>query len=125
MITLIKSLITIFKLLLLTTVIIYLANFVVNNDAYVTINLEPLPYEITTKIFIIMIGFFVAGLVVSLLISTPKNIACSFKEFNSERKIKSLNKKLIKELEKTKKEIERNQELERKIAENKKQAPVS
>ncbi len=117
MISLLKHLSKIIKLIVLTILIIYFANFVVNNDQYIAINLEPLPFEISTKLFIAMIGFFVFGIVFTLMIAIPMVISHSFREFSGHHKINALEKQLKKQEEKVLKEQEKNKQLEQKISE--------
>lgn len=100
MITIIKSLYKVIKLLSFFAILLYLSVFIVNNDQYIDINLEPIPYIISAKIFVIMISFFILGIVISILTSIPRNIVKNYNQFFSQRHIKKLDKKLTKEKEK-------------------------
>lgn len=96
MITLFKYITKIAKLLILTALLIYIVNLFINNDQYITINLEPIPFTITAKLFIFMISFFVLGAMSTLTLSLPKAVRRAFNDYKNKSKIKSLTKTLNK-----------------------------
>jgi hypothetical protein len=67
----------------------------VNNRETLTIHLFPLPFEIETKIFMVMISFFLFGMFFGMLACSKSIFTRSVKSFQDKRKIKKLEKQVI------------------------------
>jgi uncharacterized membrane protein YciS (DUF1049 family) len=65
-----------------------------NNAEITVVNLYPLPFEIETKTFIVMISFFLLGFIFALLICSKTLIKKSAENFGSRQKIKKLEKQI-------------------------------
>jgi uncharacterized membrane protein YciS (DUF1049 family) len=61
------------------------------------ITLNPLPFEIETKSFMVMVSFFLFGLIFGLIICSKTIIKKSLENFGNRRAIKNLTKQVIKE----------------------------
>lgn len=66
----------------------------VNNHDNVTIYLQPLPFEIETKIFLAMMFFFVLGVLVGFLTFSKNMFSKSIDNFKDRLKIKKLEKQI-------------------------------
>ncbi len=64
----------------------------VSNRGKITIFFYPLPFEIETRIFFIMIAFFLAGATFGILIMSKNLFKKTLENANNRRKIKKLEK---------------------------------
>ena len=96
MLNLIKSIIRIIKTVLASVVLVVLVIFMVNNREIITIHLSPLSYNIETRIFLVMIFFFLFGMLFGFLAFSEKMINKSINNFQDLRKLKKLEKKVSK-----------------------------
>lgn len=69
--------------------------FMVNNREIVKISFFPLPIEIETKAFVIMIWFFLLGLSFGIIACSQSLIKKSISGFKNKNKIKKLEKQLV------------------------------
>lgn len=90
MINLLKSTIRTIKTLILAIILICLIIFMVNNRDAVTIHLYPLPFEVDTKIFMIMLAFFLLGILFGMLACSKSLLNSMFTGFKDKQKIKKL-----------------------------------
>lgn len=88
--SILKFIHTIFIILFLILAIV----FMVNNRDIIIIHLYPLPFEIETRAFIVMISCFILGLVFAILIFSKTLIKNLFYKFSANKKIKSLQDKI-------------------------------
>lgn len=88
--SILKFIHTIFIFLFLILAIV----FMVNNRDIMIIHLYPLPFEIETRAFIVMISCFILGLVFAVLIFSKTLIKNLFYKFSTNKKIKSLQDKI-------------------------------
>lgn len=93
---LIKSILRIIRSLILAIFLICLVIFMVNNRDVVTIHLYPLPFEIETRIFLVMISVFVLGMIFGLLACSQNLIKRAIERFKDRNKIKKLEKQISK-----------------------------
>ena len=96
MINFIKSVLRTIRSIVLTAVLICLVIFMVNNREVATINFSPLPYNIETRVFLVMIAFFLLGMFFGFLAFSKNmlnNLASGFKTKNH---IKKLEKQVAK-----------------------------
>jgi len=89
-----KSLFRFIRILVLTALLIALVIFMVNNRAPSTLVLYPLPFEIETRMFMVMISFFLLGLFFGILLCSKNIIKRIFENFKSRRKIKKLERQM-------------------------------
>lgn len=94
MINLIKSAIRIIKSVASALILICLVIFMVNNRDVTTISLFPLPLEIDTKIFIIMILFFLFGMIFGILLCSQNLLIRIISNAKDRRKLKKLQKQV-------------------------------
>jgi len=66
----------------------------VSNREIIKIYLSPLPIEIETKVFVLMIVFFMLGLAFGILACSQSLIKNSIGSFRNKSKIKKLEKQL-------------------------------
>jgi len=90
----IKSLFHFIRILILTTLLILLVIFMVNNRTPLVVSLSPLPFTIETKMFMVMISFFVLGLFFGILLCSKNIVKRIFENFKARRKIKKLQQQL-------------------------------
>lgn len=93
----IKSIFRIIKTTILTIFLICLVIFMVNNRDVINIHLHPLPFEIQTRMFMVMIIFFLFGLSFGLLACSQNILHRMVSSFQDRRKIKQLEKKVSKD----------------------------
>jgi len=67
----------------------------VNNRDAVTIHLHPLPFDIETRIFVVMIILFLCGLIFGLLACSQNIIKRIFSSLKDQNKIKKLEKQVV------------------------------
>ncbi len=91
-----QSFFRIARSIFLTVALICVVIFMVYNRDLVTISLRPLPIEIETRIFVVMIFSFILGALFALLLCSKNFISSAFKHFSDQRKIKKLQKLNIK-----------------------------
>jgi uncharacterized integral membrane protein len=92
----IKSIFRIFRSIVFILALVSIVIFMVNNRDMITIHLHPLPFEIETRTFLIIIISFVLGIVFGLLTYSQNLIKSAFTSFKSSRRIKKLEKQIIK-----------------------------
>jgi uncharacterized integral membrane protein len=93
---LLKSILRITHTIITTALLLCLVIFMVNNRGSATIQLYPLPFEIETRIFVVMIGFFLLGMIFGILVCSQSMLKRAFEHFKARRKIKKLEKQIIK-----------------------------
>jgi uncharacterized membrane protein YciS (DUF1049 family) len=69
--------------------------FMVNNREVIKISFFPIPFEFETKIFVIMIWFFLLGLTFGIVACSQMMIKKSITGFKNKNKIKKLEKQLV------------------------------
>lgn len=89
-----KSLFRILRSLILAIALICMVVFMVDNRDVITINMQPLPFEIQTRVFVIMISCFAFGLICGVLACSPTMIQSFFGKISDRHKIKKLEKQL-------------------------------
>lgn len=90
----IKSILHLIRYAILTTFLLTLVIFMVSNRGIATIKLYPLPFEIETRIFIVMLAFFLLGLIFGILLCSKNIMQRIFENFKSRRKIKKLEQQI-------------------------------
>lgn len=93
---LIRSILRIIRSVILSLFLICLVVFMVNNRDDITIHLYPLPFEVETKVFLMMILFFIFGMLFGLLACSQNIIKRIFTSYQDHRKIKKLEKQVEK-----------------------------
>lgn len=68
----------------------------VNNRDAVTIHLHPLPFDIETRIFVVMIVLFICGLIFGLLACSQNILGRIIAGFQDKNKIRKLEKQVKK-----------------------------
>ncbi|OFW80469.1 MAG: hypothetical protein A3D15_03550 [Alphaproteobacteria bacterium RIFCSPHIGHO2_02_FULL_40_34] len=68
----------------------------VNNRDVVNITFHPLPFAIETRMFLIMIAFFLCGLIFGIIVCSKSIIGYVIEKFRSGKKIKNLEKQMSK-----------------------------
>jgi len=89
-----KSLFRILRSVISLLILICVVVFMTNNAETSVINLYPLPFEIATKTFMVMIIFFLLGFIFAILICSKTIIKKSAENFGSRQKIKKLEKQI-------------------------------
>lgn len=77
-------------------ILIILVTFMINNRGIVTVNLFPLPFELETKTFLLIISSFLLGLIFGILSCSQNIIKHFFISIRDRSKIKGLEKKITK-----------------------------
>lgn len=90
----IKSILKISRSIILGSALICMVVFMVDNREAVVINMQPLPFEIQTRVFVLIIFCFVVGLIFGLILCSPAIIRNFFGKISSRRKIKKLENQL-------------------------------
>ena len=96
MLNFLKSTIRIIRSLVLYIILIGLVIFMVNNRDDITIHFYPLPFDIDTRVFIVMLMFFVFGMLFGILACSANLIGGFFKSFRDRCRIKKLEKEVAK-----------------------------
>jgi uncharacterized integral membrane protein len=94
--SLIKSLLRIVRYLIGLSLMVFIVILMSSNSDIITIKLYPLPFEIETKSFIIMISFFVCGMIFGVLSCSKSILGKSFEIIGNRQIIRKLKKKLTK-----------------------------
>lgn len=92
----INSIFKTLKSLVLLFFLVCFVVFMVNNREAVTLSLAPIPFKIETKLFIILIIFFVAGALFSFAILSHDLITKSLLNARNNFKIKKLEQQISK-----------------------------
>ncbi len=92
--SLIRSILRTLRSVTLSLLLICLVIFMVDNRDPITINTNPLPFEIQTRVFVVMISCFVFGLVFGILTCSPTIVQNFFKRLGDRNKIKKLEKQV-------------------------------
>ena len=96
MLNFLKSTIRLIRAVVLYLILICLVTFMVNNRDEILVHFYPLPFEIETRVFLIMLIFFTCGMIFGILACWPNMVSGLFKSFQDRRKIKKLEKKIVK-----------------------------
>lgn len=68
----------------------------VNNRQTITVGLYPLPFEIETRVFLVMISFFLFGMFFALLAFSKNLLSNAIARFRDKIKINKLQKRVEK-----------------------------
>jgi len=90
----IRSIFKISRSIILAAALICMVVFMVDNREVVVINMQPLPFEIQTRVFVLMIFCFIVGLVFGLIICSPVILRNFFGKIANRHKIKKLENQL-------------------------------
>ncbi len=97
MLNFIRSIFRITRTVILSLLLICLVIFMVNNRDAITIHTHPLPFDIETRVFVLMIFFFLFGMLFGFLAFSQNMIRKSITNFQDRRKIKKLEKQVAKQ----------------------------
>jgi len=92
MLNIIKSTIRIIKSFTIFLLLLCLVVFMIDNREIITINTYPLPFKIELRAFLVMILFFVLGMLFGFLVFSQKMISKSISNFKDRRRIQKLEK---------------------------------
>ncbi len=92
----INSIFKTIKSLILLFFLVCFVVFMVNNREAITLSIAPIPFKIETKLFIILIIFFVAGALFSFAILSHDLITKSLVNARNNFKIKKLEQQISK-----------------------------
>lgn len=92
----IKSIFRIIRTVILSLLLVCIVIFMVNNRDVVTIHLHPLPFDVETRIFVVMIVVFLLGLLFGILACSQSLIKRIFANLNDRRKLRKLEKHVAK-----------------------------
>ncbi len=96
MLNIFKSFIRLIKTVLVSLVLVCLVIFMVNNREIVTLQLFPLPIEIETRVFMLMLFFFLLGMFFGMIVCSKSLLSKIFASFKDKQKIRKLEKEIIK-----------------------------
>ncbi|MDX2083503.1 MAG: hypothetical protein SFV53_05920 [Rickettsiales bacterium] len=96
MINFFKSILNFTKNLIILALLLGLIIFMVDNRDIVVIRTNPLPFEIETRVFVVMIFFFLLGTFFGFLAFSKTMLNKSFTNFKDKIKIKKLQKQAAK-----------------------------
>ena len=96
MLNFLKSILRIIKAVIASIVLVALVVFMVNNREVITIHLNPLSHNLETRVFLVMIFFFLFGMFFGFLAFSENMINKSISNFQDRRKLKKLEKKVAK-----------------------------
>jgi len=90
----IKSILRILRSVVLLLLLVCLVIFMLDNRELITISTHPLPFEIQTRVFVVMIVCFILGLVFGIIACSPTIFQSFFKRLSDKRKIRKLEKQV-------------------------------
>lgn len=90
----IRSVLKISRSIILAAALICMVVFMVDNRDVIVINMQPLPFEVQTRVFVLMIFCFVMGLIFGLIFCSPVIIRNFFGKIANRHKIKNLENQL-------------------------------
>ncbi len=93
---LLKSIFHLIRTIILTALLVCLVIFMINNRDIITIHLHPLPFDAETRVFLVMIIFFLLGLFFGLLACSKSIIKRLVEKFKDRKTIKKLEKQVAK-----------------------------
>lgn len=96
MLKFIKSLFGFTKSIILTILLICLVVFMVSNRDVITIHTHPLPFEIESRVYLVMLFFFLFGMSFGFLAFSKNLIEKTIANFKNRLKIKKLEKEITK-----------------------------
>lgn len=89
-----KSILRILRSLIFSLLLIFMVVFMVDNREIITINTQPLPFEIETRVFVMMLSCFALGVIFGVLICSPRIVKSFFVKIADRQKIKKLERQL-------------------------------
>lgn len=92
----IKAILRLIRTIILSVILICLIVFMVNNRDAVTITLHPFPFDVDTRMFLVMLIFFLLGMFFGMLACSKSLIKRFIEKFKDSRKIKKLEKEIAK-----------------------------
>ena len=102
MIDIIKSIFKIAKLIIFVIFLAAIITLCVNNSSTISISLQPLPYQLETRLFLLIIILFFSGFIFGLLTGSFRLIGSKMQNIASQRKLKKLEKDINKSLDEKK-----------------------
>jgi len=87
---LIKSIIRIIKATFLSAILLCMVLFMVGNRQNITIHLNPLFIDIETRVFLVIILFFILGMIFGVVLCSKSLIGSFFEKVKIQHKIKKL-----------------------------------
>lgn len=93
---LIKSIYKYIKLAILIIFLTIVVTFCINNNYSVTISLNPLPYQMEIKLFLLVIIFFLIGVLTGFLTLSKSLIGSKINNIINSRKVEKLQNKISK-----------------------------
>lgn len=92
----IKSILRVLRSVILALLLVCLVVFMVDNRDMLTISMHPLPFEIQTRVFMVMIVCFIVGLIFGIIACSPTIVQNFFIRLGDRYKIKKLEKQIQK-----------------------------
>ena len=96
MVNFFKSILRFAKTIILSLLLICLVVFMVNNRDIIAIHTQPLPFEIEIRVFVLMIFFFLFGMLFGFLAFSKNMISGFLIRVKDRLKIKKLEKQVAK-----------------------------
>jgi len=90
MINFVKSVFKIVKLIIFVIFIALIITLCVNNSQSIALSLSPFPYQIETRLFLLIILFFLIGFVVGLLVNSISLMRSKISNSMNQKKLKKL-----------------------------------
>ena len=88
-----KSIIRIIKATILSIFLVGLIVFMTSNRDHISVHLYPIPFDIETRVFVVMISFFIFGIIFGMIFASQNAIKAMMKDYHNKRTIKKMVKK--------------------------------
>jgi len=90
-----KNLFNSIKSILVSLILVFVIVFMINNREIITINFNPLPFDsIETRLFVLMLFFYILGLVTAILIYSNSLIKSTIRNLKQKRQINKLQQQI-------------------------------
>ena len=90
-----KNLFNSIKSILVSLILVFVIVFMINNREIITINFNPLPFDsIETRLFVLMLFFYILGLVTAILIYSNSLIKSAIRNLKQKRQINKLQQQI-------------------------------
>ena len=96
MLNFIKSILRTIRTVIISLILICIVIFMVNNRDTIQVHFYPLPFDLETKTFLVIILFFILGMFFGILACTQNIISRRIKSFKDHHKINQLEKQIQK-----------------------------
>lgn len=87
-----KSVLRIIKATFLAIILLCLVVFMTSNRDHISIHLYPIAFDIETRVFVVMIFFFLLGAIFGMFFTSKTTLKMMFQNYLAKRKLNEISK---------------------------------